>query len=159
MWTMHWMHGCRVLLVCVCDIHAPVKHGNVKRKQQPDWLTGDIVVAMQERDRHKSQGRWDNYKVWRNKVTDMIQTAKTSFYQCVIEENTRNPRQLWAHLREMCPRDVHNLSELVCPYQPTCTLKRTRTKAGGGSFTVAAASLWNSFLTVINTCCRFALYL
>ncbi len=55
---------------------------------------------------HKSQGRWDNYKMWRNKVTDMIQTAKTSFYQRVIEENTRNPRQLWAHLREMCPRDA-----------------------------------------------------
>ena len=110
MWTMRWMHGCRVLSVCV-----------TKRKQQPDWLTGDIVVAMQERDRHKSQGRWDNYKVWRNKVTDMIQTAKTSFYQRVIEENTRNPRQMWAHLREMYPRDVtrtpciirnHNLKTL-----------------------------------------------
>jgi len=35
----------------------------------------------------------------------MIQTAKTS-YQRVIDENTRNPRQLWAHLREVCPRDV-----------------------------------------------------
>ena len=88
-----------------CDIHAPVKHRKVKRKQQPDWLTGDIVGAMQERDRHKSQGRWDNNNMWRNKVTDMIQSAKTFLYQRVIEENTINPRQLWAHLREMCPRN------------------------------------------------------
>lgn len=92
--------------VGVCDKHAPVKRRNIKRKQQPDWLTGDIVGAMQERDRHKSQGRWENYKVWRNKVTNMIQTAKTSFYQHVIEEHTRNPRQLWAHFRDLCPRDI-----------------------------------------------------
>ena len=63
--------------VGVCDIHAPVKHRNVKRKQQPDWLTGDIVGAMRERDRHMSQGRWDNYNMWRNKVTaDTIQIEK-----------------------------------------------------------------------------------
>ncbi|KAK2175636.1 hypothetical protein NP493_718g04037 [Ridgeia piscesae] len=54
------------------------------------------------------------------------------------------------------------LWELVCPYQPTRTLcsvnnnmlqvKRTRTKAGECSFTVAAASLWNNLPTVIKTC-------
>ncbi|KAK2176233.1 hypothetical protein NP493_674g01053 [Ridgeia piscesae] len=54
------------------------------------------------------------------------------------------------------------LSELVCPYQPTRTLrsannnmlkvKRTRTKAGDCSFAVAVASLWNNLPTVIKTC-------
>ena len=54
------------------------------------------------------------------------------------------------------------LCELVCPYQPTRTLrsannnmlevKRTRTKAGDCSFAVAAASLWNNLPTVIKTC-------
>ncbi|KAK2181450.1 hypothetical protein NP493_397g00018 [Ridgeia piscesae] len=54
------------------------------------------------------------------------------------------------------------LCELVCPYQPTRTLrsannnmlqvKRTRTKAGDCSFAVAAASLWNNLPTVINIC-------
>ena len=34
--------------VGMCDTHAPVKHRNVKRKQQPGWLTGDIVVAVRE---------------------------------------------------------------------------------------------------------------
>ena len=48
------------------------------------------------------------------------------------------------------------LCELVCPYQPTKTLrsannnmlevKRTRTKAGDCSFAVAAASLWNKII-------------
>ena len=54
------------------------------------------------------------------------------------------------------------LSELVCPYQPTRTLrsannnilqvKRTRIKAGDCSFAVAAASIRNNLPTVIKTC-------
>ena len=54
------------------------------------------------------------------------------------------------------------LCELVRPYQPARALrsassdslevKRTRTKAGGGSFAVAAASLWNTLSKFIKTC-------
>ena len=54
------------------------------------------------------------------------------------------------------------LCEVVCPYQPTRTLrsannnmlevKRTCTKAGDCSFAVAAASLWINLPTVIKTC-------
>ena len=54
------------------------------------------------------------------------------------------------------------LYELVRPYQPARALrsassnslevKRTRTKAGGGSFAVAAASLWNTLPNFIKTC-------
>ena len=54
------------------------------------------------------------------------------------------------------------LCELVRPYQPARALrsassnslevKRTRTKAGGGSFAVAATSLWNTLPNFIKTC-------
>ncbi|KAK2174705.1 hypothetical protein NP493_782g00003 [Ridgeia piscesae] len=60
------------------------------------------------------------------------------------------------------------LCELVCPYQPTRTLrsannnmlqvKRTRTKAGDCSFAIAAASLWNNLPTVIKTCDNLTSY-
>ena len=54
------------------------------------------------------------------------------------------------------------LCKLVRPYQPARALrsaisnslevKRTGTKAGDGSFTVAAASPWNAWLNFIKTC-------
>ena len=60
------------------------------------------------------------------------------------------------------------LGELICPYQPTRTLrsannnmlqvKRTRTKAGDCSFAIAAASLWNNLPTVIKTCDNLTSY-
>ena len=66
------------------------------------------------------------------------------------------------HLQSHAQRRASVLCELVCPYQPTRTLrsannnmlevKRTRTKAGDCSFAVAAATLWNNLPTVIKTC-------
>ena len=60
------------------------------------------------------------------------------------------------------------LCELVCPYQPTGTLrsannnmlqvKRTRTKASDCSFAIAAASLWNNLPTVMKTCDNLTSY-
>ena len=54
------------------------------------------------------------------------------------------------------------MCELVRPYQPARTrrsassksleVKGNRTKAGGGSFVVAAASLWNTLPNFIKTC-------
>ena len=61
------------------------------------------------------------------------------------------------------------LCELVRPYQPTRALrsassnslevKRTRTKAEGGLFEVAAASLWNTLPNFIKTCDTLASFI
>ena len=96
-----WM----AILADVCDKHAPVKHRKVKRKQQTAWLSGEIVAAMQVRDKHKSHGRWEHYRIWRNNVTSIIHNAKAATYRHAIESNTTNAKQMWAHLRDLCPRD------------------------------------------------------
>ena len=89
----------------VCDNHAPVKRRKVKRKQQPVWISGEIVAAMQVRDKHKYHGRWEHYRIWRNHVTSMIDNAKVATYKHAIESNTNDSKQMWAHLRVLCPRD------------------------------------------------------
>ena len=96
-----WM----ITFLDVCDKHAPVKRRKVKRKQQPVWLSGKIVTAMQVRDKHKSQGRWEHYRIWRNHVTSMIDNAKVATNKHAIESNTNDSKQMWAHLRNLCPRD------------------------------------------------------
>ena len=74
---------------------------------------------------------------------------------------------LAVHCAQSTHKAMHNdapvyLCELVCPYQPTRTVrsannnmlevKRTRTKAGDCSFAVAAAFLWNNLPTAFKTC-------
>ena len=53
-----------------------VKQHRVRNKNQPQWLSSEILDAMKCRDRHKSLGNHDEYKVWRNKVIKLIQNGK-----------------------------------------------------------------------------------
>ena len=67
--------------------HVPIKQHRVKHKNQPQWMSHEILDAMKCRDRYKSLGNEENYKIWRNKVIKLIQNAKKEQYQTFIENN------------------------------------------------------------------------
>ena len=71
------------LFLQVADQHVPIKQHRVKHKNQPQWLSPEILEAMKCRDRHKSLDNDDEYKVWRNKVIKMIQHAKKVQYRYI----------------------------------------------------------------------------
>ena len=60
------------LFLQVVDKHIPIKQHRVKQKNQPQWLSPEILDAMKCRDGHKSIGNEDEYKLWRNKTIKMI---------------------------------------------------------------------------------------
>ena len=59
---------------------APLKTHRVKNIIQPDWITAEILDTMKERDNHKRQGNVENYKSLRNKVSELIKSAKKTTY-------------------------------------------------------------------------------
>ena len=73
----------------------------VKRKQQPKWLTADIIDAFKIRDRFKSVNNEEQYKVWRNKVGKMIKISKKRQYSEIINENSNNPASVWNLFKEL----------------------------------------------------------
>ena len=52
------------LFLQVVDKHVPIKQLRVKHKNQPQWMSPEILDAIKCRDRHKSLGNDDEYKVW-----------------------------------------------------------------------------------------------
>ena len=54
------------------DKNVPIKQHRVKHKNQPQWITPDILDAIKSRDRHKSLGNDSEYKYWQNKVSKLI---------------------------------------------------------------------------------------
>ena len=64
------------LFLDVVDANVPIKQHRVKRKNQPQWITPELLESIKTRDRHKSLGNENEYKYWRNKVTNMIKKAK-----------------------------------------------------------------------------------
>ena len=88
----------------ICDIvekHLPLRKHRGKHKQQPKWLTADIIDAFKIRDRFKSVNNEEQYKVWRNKVNKMIKISKKSQYSEVINENNNNPASVWKLFKEL----------------------------------------------------------
>ena len=66
----------------IVDKHLPSKKHRVKRKQQPKWLTVDIIDAIKTRDRFKSINNHEEYRVWRNNESKMIKfSEKTAIFR------------------------------------------------------------------------------
>ena len=89
------------LFLQVVDKHVPLKQHRVRHKNQPQWLSSEILEAMKCRDRHKSLGNHDEYKVWRNKVIKLIQNGKKTQYQTFISNNKGNPSSIYKLFKEV----------------------------------------------------------
>ena len=83
------------LFMDVVDKSTPLKQHRVKRKNQPQWITPDIIDGIKCNDRHKSLGNENEYRYWRNKVTSLIRKAKQEKYETFIDTNRGNPRSFF----------------------------------------------------------------
>ena len=89
------------LFLQVVDANVPIKQHRVKYKNQPQWITPNILDAMKCRDRHKSLGNENEFKYWRNKVTNLIRKAKQEKYQTYIETNKGKPGSIYKLFQEV----------------------------------------------------------
>ncbi|MEW8548507.1 MAG: reverse transcriptase family protein, partial [Candidatus Thiodiazotropha sp.] len=84
----------------VIDKHVPLKQHRVKHVNQPMWLTSEVIESIKTRDRFKALGNTDQYKIWRNKVVNLIRKSKKSHYQNLIEEGKNQPTTIWKIFNE-----------------------------------------------------------
>ena len=78
----------------------------VKCMQKPSWLTEDIGPKLTERDKllkvasnKKDKTDYKRYKAARNKINNLIHTAKRNYYMEALNKNIRNSKILWQHMR------------------------------------------------------------
>ena len=63
------------MFIEIVDKHLPLKTLRVKHKQQPKWLTRDIIEAIKTRDRYKSLNDDIHYRSLQNKVVSLIKQS------------------------------------------------------------------------------------
>ena len=80
------------LFIETVNKHAPNKQHRIKNDIQPDWLTPEILDSMKERDKLKKQGRFDEYKVLRNRISLLIQESKSATYKNKNEAGKDDPK-------------------------------------------------------------------
>lgn len=86
--------------ISLIDKHVPLRQHRVKKIQQPDWINGEILDAMKERDKFKIRHDENNYKLYRNKVSELISQAKKNSYEKKIAEGQNNPSSIWKIFKE-----------------------------------------------------------
>ena len=96
--------------------YAPVKTKRVKTKCLPEWFTSDITEMQKQRDKYKRLKQWDDYRISRNKVRQLIRQAKREHFSNEVD-TCKSSAALWKHMRTINKGDVsstHNLpGELV----------------------------------------------
>ena len=83
------------LFLQVVDKHVPMKQHRDKHKNQPQWMTPEILDAIKNRDRQKLLGNDNEYKIWRNKVIKLIHSSKKVRYQKLIDNYKAHPGRIY----------------------------------------------------------------
>jgi hypothetical protein len=89
------------LFLDMIDKHLPLREKRVKKQQQPDWMTYEIIQCMAQRDHFKSINDMVNYKTYRNCCVSLIRDAKTTYYKTCVEDHKDDSNKLWQYLRDI----------------------------------------------------------
>jgi hypothetical protein len=93
------------LFLEVVEKHAPLKERLVKKPKQPEWLTEEMLKAMNARDKFAQLNDDRNRKLWRNKANNLVRNGKTTYYKQLIESNIGNSKKLWNLIRDLAPQE------------------------------------------------------
>ena len=101
------------IFISVISKHAPQKRKRVKRLRQPNWMNNEISNAFKTRDRHHKAQNTEQYRAWRNKVKSLIHESKINYYSETINNNHKNPKQLWQNLHDVTSKSVSHSTNFV----------------------------------------------
>ena len=97
------------ILLTIFEHHAPKICKNVRGKPAP-WLSSDVKKLMNDRDKllrksriSKAELDISKYKRKRNKANIAIRTARSSYHQNLLKENSSNPNQFWKTIKPIYP--------------------------------------------------------
>ena len=96
----------------VLNEHSKVKTKRVKSQFKPAWLTPEINESRHQRDHFHKLKDEENYRLWRNKVTNLIQSAKEQYYQKALDEN-ESVSDIWRYIKEITPKQNHSVPNLL----------------------------------------------
>ncbi|MES9905540.1 MAG: reverse transcriptase family protein, partial [Sedimenticola sp.] len=101
------------LYLSVLNKHAPQRTKRVKRLHQPDWYNPDILQASRMRDHFHKLKDTINYRIWRNKTKELIESAKKTYYTKHINDNKSNPKDLWSNLNNLSGKTKTNQTQFI----------------------------------------------
>ncbi len=101
----------------IIDKHLPLTTKRIKRPKQPEWITHEIMAAINKRDNAKKNKNEQQYKHWRNKAVLLIREAKRTHYSQSIETHKNNPKMLSNVFKELNNKTKNTVNTATLTYQ------------------------------------------
>ena len=104
--------ACKVfndIVKTVAEKHAPYVTYRIKGKAEA-WVTHEFLQSIKERDflmrranKSKSIIDWDNFVKKRNQVTKLKNKLKQEYFNNLLSQDAKRPKQLWKALKTLVP--------------------------------------------------------
>lgn len=99
----------------ILNIMCPIKNYFYKNKyENKKWITAEILSRMNYRDilyvraiHLEDENVWNEYKLVRNNVVNMIRLEKDNYFKQMIDNNKNNSRIMWKNLKMLLPEKNH----------------------------------------------------
>ena len=101
----------------VYDYHAPFKTRRVKHSQKPKWMTKEIEVACIKRDKLLKEGKRDEFKAQRNKITSLKRAAKAKYFNSLVSSK-QNSKSIWKAISELTNKPCASQSSIRIQLTP-----------------------------------------
>ena len=85
----------------IIDKHLPLVTKRIKRPKQPEWISNNILLAINKRENAKKNKDEQNYKYRRNEATKLIRDAKNELYSESIKLYKYDPKKLCKVFNEL----------------------------------------------------------
>ena len=109
------------------DKHIPIKkltNKEHKRKYKP-WITSGILTSISRKnklynryskikDEHRKKQIFEEYKILRNTVNELIKISKKSYYQAYFTEHKDNIQKVWQGIKEISNIKSKNYNSPSC---------------------------------------------
>ena len=132
------------LFETLLDKHAPKITKRVKRTLQPNWFNTEISEASKMRDYYHRIHDMENYRIWRNKTKKLISNSKQQYFTKNINENKRNPKQLWKNLHDLTNKSKTHLAPTIVNQEGEPVLGPEETANSFNDFFTSVFQQYNS---------------
>ncbi|XP_057295887.1 uncharacterized protein LOC130624320 [Hydractinia symbiolongicarpus] len=102
----------------VADKHAPFKTHRFSGRVEA-WVTDELIIAIKERDflkrkasKTKSIIDWEAFKQKRNQVIGLKNRLKNEYYNDVLQDFQKRPKQLWKTIKKLVPDKSGNTTSI-----------------------------------------------
>lgn len=92
---------------------SPLKE--TKYRSNMKWFDEDVKRACNKRDisyqkfkQTRSEEHWREYKVNRNKISQVTRAKRKSYYEKMIDENKYDSKKMWRTIKELVTNDCRN---------------------------------------------------